>query len=247
MKFEIIETLDLLSSNYTDDEIKSILEQIDIKPSENRAENVKIIKKNIGKFMVDSKNDIVRAITKWDTNGWLSNFDIDDILTQYNGINEFYYLGCERLDFWYFKPEKWKHIKLSALLEKGFKKFGLVLNLYGFKFKYHKHWVSIFIDTSVESQDMITIDYLDSSDFKMPDQVAHLIYHFALLFSIYLQKKVRINFNTDIIQEFDGDCGIFAVDFIVKKIKGVDINNYVSVVYSKEEMDNRRRKYFIQI
>jgi hypothetical protein len=244
MKFEISETKeDLLSSDYTDAELKEILEQIDVKPSESRKDNIDIIKKNVGKFMVDSKNDIVRAITKWDTNGWLSNFDIDDILTQYNGVNDFYYLGCERLDFWYFKPEKWKEIKLSDLLGK-FTKFGLVLNLYGFKFKYRKHWISIFIDTTGK---MITIDYLDSSDFKMPDQVAHLLYHFALMFSIYLQKKVQINFNTDIIQQFDGDCGIFAIDFIVKRIKGIHINDYVEMSFSKEEMDNRRRKYFITL
>ena len=245
MKFEIAETKeDLLSSNYSGEEIRDILQQIDLEPADDRKKNIEIIKKNIGKFMVDSKNDIVRAITKWDTNGWLSNFDIDDILTQYNGINGFYYLGCERLDFWYFKPEKWNSVVLKKLLEKKFTKFGLVLNLYGFKFKYRKHWTSLFIDTTKK---MITIDYLDSSDFKMPDQIAHLIYHFALIFSIYLQKKVEVNFNIDVIQEFDGDCGIFAIDFVVKKIKGIDIKNYVAITYTKEEMDDRRRKYFIQI
>lgn len=255
MKFNIYNIKEeLLLDDYTDDELKEIISEIDIELKQDhewsRTELIEIIKKNIGKFFVDKKDDVVRTITKWDNNGRLSNFDIDDVLTQYTNVNNFFYLGCERMDFWYFKPKQWSKLKMTDLLKKGYTKFGLVLNLYGFKVKYKEHWVSIFIEiksTAKQGQSVVIIDYFDSSDFKMPNQVTHLLYHFGLLMSVLTGYPTIFEYNEGQAQYYDGDCGIFAIDFIVKRLKGKTMTNYLNLKYTKEEMDNRRKKYFIDI
>ena len=89
-------------------------------------------------------------------NAWLSNFDIDAVIQQYEEANpDFLFLGPTPIDFDKKKTNGkcvWEEIcklSLSTEYNKGVRKIGLIYNLDTHR-GYGTHWVSMFIDMAEE-------------------------------------------------------------------------------------------------
>jgi len=244
----------LLLSCYTDEELKDIANQLTGNVQPTREENILLIKEYLleadpkcvselcweKKYNFTKGKFIHRPVATWEDDGWLSNFDIYDVLIQYEEkYPEFQLLGIELMDFWYFKETK-----VTSSLSK--KKFALILNLCGSlpQNKYKSHWVTIFVD--LDRKPYPSIEYFDPSLFRFHNQVQHIIMLMLLYYSIKHLEGGQIQFikNTKPLQFNDGDCGIFVIDFIVSRLKGITFEEYVSKEYPKKYIDDKRKYYF---
>lgn len=239
-------------SCYTDFELRKILQHLKLQINESREKNVETLRryfamcpdercwlKQIGKGVVD-ETKIFKPMAQWGSNGWLSNFEIDEALSQYEEVySDFAYLGTCLMDF--LRQENKYGPKLSHLISKRNKRrFALVLNLYGIHkdAKFKKHWVALYVDLPKRS-----LEYFDSSMFKIQPDVWKVIVRLILgIKYIWLadkeNKEVNFFYNAGKpVQTKDGDCGVYVIDFITQRLSG---KSYLS--YLKEAHDEQRIK-----
>lgn len=169
---------------------------------------------------------VFRPLHTWSKNGWLSDEDIDNVLSQYEKSREDYvHLGTERVDFWYRKTNDLKHKKFGPLVDAGKTKFSLVILLYGYRKEsyYQEHWVTIYIDLKKGQ-----IDYFDSSNFDIIPAMEFLLFEIQLQLTLLTgNTDFRTNKSTFPLQKYDGDCGVFAVDFTVRRLAGMTFQGYM--------------------
>ncbi len=237
----------LLFSCYNDEELTHLFKKIgEIQPS-SRKKSVKMLEKHFGRDCGDQQcwtqklhlksEGIFRPDPTWYKNGWLSDLDIDNCLSQYEEkYRDFIHLGVERVDFWYYKNNGLRHKRIGPLLEKGIKKFSFVVNLYGYNKEsyFQKHWITIFVDLDRE-----TVDYFDSSNFDVIPALEFLLYELLLQFTLMSGKRLEMNKMMYAIQKNDGDCGIFAIDFVVKRLEGYSFTG-VAEYYNSLDMSQKR-------
>lgn len=248
----------LALSCYNDMELEDIYQKtFSVSQIKDREEMVKELTSH---FKKQCKNDqscwtndeklierVFRPLSSWGKDGWLSDRDIDSVLSQYeDSSNKYCHLGCERVDFWYRSKNDLRHTKFTPLLEKGIKKFSLVILLYGYRKEsyYQEHWVSIFIDLPRK-----TIDYFDSSNFDVIPAMEFLLFEIQLQLILTTGINFVVNKCTYALQKYDGDCGIFSIDFIVRRLSGMTFQGYMDYhklldISQKEYMKSMRIYYF---
>lgn len=173
----------------------------------------------------------------WSKSILLSNFDIYNVLRQYES-ETFHYCGDFNID---------NPIGLSDQLKK-IKKYGAIIlyhpNIQSVNVKYH--WSGIWIDTNY-------IIHFDSEN----DTIArnNHLYSIMKIIQSIIPKIKKIKYNTIDIQLDDVNCGLFAIDFIVSQINGINfkkwLSNYSTMISNMSGDDyidilmNLRYKYFI--
>lgn len=190
---------------------------------------------------------IFRPPATWDRKGWLSNNDIDLCLAQYEEkYSTFAHLGTERVDFWYHTTNELRYPRFSDLLEAGKTKFSLAINLYGYapKSKFERHWVCLFVDLTSH-----TIDFFDSSTFSIIPALEFLLYEIQLFLSLSLRKKIIFGRSMQALQKYDGDCGMFVLDFVIHRLSGMTFEGYLEFhrtldISQREYMKELRKRYF---
>jgi hypothetical protein len=127
-------------------------------------------------FQVDKKNHFTPNAPKdWETNLWLSNFDIENVLKQYKeAYPNFEYLGPSPIDFDTklgdtCVEEGICKLNISEKLKNGINKIGVSINLDTHE-KGGSHWVTLFIDLEKKF-----IFYFDSCGEKIPKQIKDLM------------------------------------------------------------------------
>jgi hypothetical protein len=127
-------------------------------------------------FKINKKNHFTpKAPKDWETNLWLSNFDIENVLKQYKeAYPNFEYLGPTPIDFDKIinntcVEEGICKLKISEKIKKGINKIGISINLDTHE-KEGSHWVTLFIDLEKKF-----IFYFDSCGDKVPKEIKELM------------------------------------------------------------------------
>ncbi len=163
---------------------------------------------------------------EWNSNPneWLSNFDIENVLKQYQITHrEFKLLGPSSIDYDTKLPEEngkcvWQELcrlSLQDLYNHGKRKLGIVFNLD----KHNQpgsHWVSMFVDF-----DHAIIFYYDSANNATPTEVTRLKNEItkqgAEMTPTISFKYIK---NTHSHQRSNTECGMYSLFFIITMLTG---------------------------
>ena len=157
-------------------------------------------------------------------NAWLSNYDIDAVIQQYEKeYPEFAFLGPTPIDFDTIKHgkcvlEELCHLQLSKLYRSGKRKIGIIYNL-DTSDGPGTHWVSMFLDLGDHKPFLF---YFNSTADNMPEEVAKLVQRIRDQW-MKMPKRVR---KGRILEEYKSDgktehqhsnteCGMYSLFFII--------------------------------
>jgi len=155
---------------------------------------------------------------------WLSNFDINHIMTQYEDLykSDFKFLGAQPSDFS-------KIVKVNWDILKKYKYIGIIFNT-DIHSKPGQHWLAIFIDNNLKQ-----VEYFDSLG-KMPNKyILSFLKHF---------KNYEFTFNKRVHQKGGTNCGIYSCYFIIERLNGKTFKDINSKLISSKMMTNLRTVLF---
>jgi len=165
---------------------------------------------------------------EWKTNPdeWLSNYDIFNVITQYEETYpEFKFLGPTTIDFDTRLPEKNNKcveeevckLNLKTEIHKGYRKFACVINL-DKHWQSGSHWVSIFIDI-----DENAIIYFDSAGSpNIPNEVNEFTKRMTEQGKTLVPPK-NLKFYTNgklHHQTGNTECGMYSIFFVITMLTG---------------------------
>jgi len=156
---------------------------------------------------------------EWKTNKneWLSNYDILNVLQQYEKTySDFHFIGPTPIDFDTRIPEEntcvWEELckfSLKQQIDKGFYKIGIIFNLDKHD-ESGSHWVSLFIDVN----DCILF-YFDSAGESCPEEIKRFV---ERVIKQGNQMKIPFEFyenHPTVHQMGNTECGMYSLFFII--------------------------------
>ena len=163
---------------------------------------------------------------KYNPNEWLSNYDIFNVLTQYEDkYPEFEFIGPSFIDF--DAPinhtskcvtDELCQFSLKSHLEKKHRKIAVIFNL-----DKHTgpgtHWVSLFIDLDKNKP---FIFYFDSAGDKIPPEIMRLVKRIKQQ-GKHLNKPIRFKFyeNYPMTHQYSNtECGMYSLFFVITLLVG---------------------------
>lgn len=161
--------------------------------------------------------------TEWKAkpNAWLSNFDIDAVIQQYEEANpDFLFLGPTPIDFDEMKNGKciWEELcRLNIVKEyrRGKRKFGVIFNL-DTSDGPGTHWVSMFMDIKDPTPFLF---YFNSTSEETPEEVKKLMKRLEKQFNLIKPlrgRELRVMENRDMEhQRSNTECGMYSLFFII--------------------------------
>ena len=176
-------------------------------------------------------------------NEWLSNFDIDAIMKQYEEKDKtFEYLASSPIDFNFIVDkssnkcyeETLCKFDLKTMMAAGKHKFAAVFNLDKHD-ESGSHWVSLFINANKN-----IIIFFDSANGNIPTQIAQFI---KTVKQQGLDNGIQFKFlrNHKQHQRGNTECGVYSIHFIIEMLNNADrgivlfLNGYIP--------DNKIEKY----
>jgi len=188
-----------------------------------------------------NRNNFFRPKGPSDSNKWLSNFNIEEVLKQYEDkYNDFVILGAVPRDFKtteYCKEDYTKEHILD-LIKKGKRRFGSVFNL-DLSYQSGSHWVSMFIDINKGQ-----IYYIDSVGKKPKDEFVELMDLFEeIIKSINKNIKIDKRIGTMDHQHKNTECGVYSIFFIVSLLNGKTFDK-INKERTPDELVQKYRKVF---
>ncbi len=181
---------------------------------------------------------------KHNKNTWLSNFDIDLVLKQYERIYpEFKTFNSSPSDCPVSVDCPLSTMDPFKLRSEGKTKIGIVFNL-DKTGQSGSHWVATFIDLKNKEKssqkDPVEINYYDSYG----DPPIPLIKLFLVrLGEKFLLKgeKVKILYNDKRHQYGNSECGVYSMNFILERLHGTPMKKISKTKIMDKEMNNLRR------
>lgn len=174
---------------------------------------------------------------------WLSNFEICDVLRGYerkfSDFKSFGPVPCDFLDI----PTDLNGAKLPDLYESGIKRIGMVSNT-AKSGTNGEHWVSFFMDLSSPTGPW-TLEYYDSLGKKPYKEMMNYLKLLQAYIKIKMNRDAVIKINPKKTQKKSpGDCGIWAIDFIVSRLNGKTFEDYLAEEKTEETINKCRDFYF---
>lgn len=176
---------------------------------------------------------------KKNPNEWLSNFDIINVLIQYEKTyKNFYMIGPTPIDFDSHPKELegqcvWEELckfNLDKLFKEGKRKIGIVFNLDKHN-ESGSHWVSLFVDLD----DKFAF-YMDSAGNRIPKEIEKL-YNRIYEQGLAMQSPMKIDFyqNNPLEHQMGNtECGMYSLYFIITMLtgetEGKKFNNYMEKI-----------------
>jgi|TARA_B110000259_G_scaffold147828_1_gene166716 hypothetical protein len=177
---------------------------------------------------------------------WLSSVDIINVMSQYEKKHkDFVFLGPSPIDFddkKLFGTCVWEKIckfDLSSQINMKKTKIGFIFNMDP-HYKGGSHWMGLFVDVKKNF-----IFYFDSNGEKIPKRIKILVDRI-----IGQGNKMNINLKFmsnagKVHQRKDGQCGMFAIYFIIELLKGTKTPEYFkNHRIPDEEMRDYRQIYY---
>lgn len=158
---------------------------------------------------------------------WLNTRDINNVLQQYQEVyDSFKFIGAVPSDFYKVTTVYYKDIF-------DYEKIGVVLNLDNHK-QQGSHWVALLIDNKNKS-----IEYFDSAG-KIPNRNIKI---FINKLSKYC-KNYKIHINKIKHQYENNECGIYAIYFIIQRLKNNSFESICNSNIPDEKMNKFRNVIF---
>jgi len=183
-------------------------------------------------------------------NEWLTNFDIDMVMEQYEMENkDFKYLGTTPIDYDYIVDTQTQmcveddlcKFNLKELMSQGKHRFASVFNLDKHD-QSGSHWVSVFIDVN-----KCIIMFFDSASGSVPKKITDFINSVKeqglkqnIVFKYIAGKKRHQSGGTE--------CGVYSIHFIIQMLAQPDKAMQI-FLYGKipdKEVEKYRKIYFNQ-
>jgi hypothetical protein len=177
---------------------------------------------------------------KWKKNPteWLSNFDILDVLRQYEETySNFHIIGPTPIDFDSRPPDTngacvWEELcnfNLQKYFDTGKTKLGIVFNLDKHD-KGGSHWVSMFVDLEDKF-----VFYMDSAGNKIPKEIDILLQK-IINQGLAMKPSLRLHFYENCPLEHQmgtTECGMYSLYFIITMLTGKTENNLFKNYFDK--------------
>jgi hypothetical protein len=153
---------------------------------------------------------------------WLSNYDINNVISQYDDMyTNFLFLGVFMIDFLEVGEDSFENafdlssVDISAYQQQGINCFACVFNT-GKTGTYGEHWVSLFVFWNGKRGE---INYFNSDSIQqIPDSILLFMKHV-----IYSGKKAGIRFVCQKSkirhQTHESECGTFSIYFIIHSLQ----------------------------
>jgi hypothetical protein len=181
-------------------------------------------------------------------NEWLSNFDIDMVMEQYEMENkDFKYLGTTPIDYDYILDKTANtcvennlcKFNLKKLLGEGKRRFASVFNLDTHD-KSGSHWVSLFIDVNKK-----IIMFFDSASSSVPKRISKFVNNVKQQ-GLNENIKFKYTSNKKIHQSGGTECGVYSIHFIIEMLKQPDkaMPVFLHQKISDKEVEKYRNVYF---
>ena len=181
----------------------------------------------------------------WETNKWLSNFDIEAVLKQYKeAYPNFEYLGPSPIDFDEILGSSCVEDKLCKLniadkIKNKINKIGISINLDKHTGK-GTHWVTLFIDIEKKY-----IFYFDSCGRKVPTEIKKLmdrIEEQCKSLGIKMTQYDSLNMSH---QSGTTECGMYSLYCIINLLEGKHTIKYFKTHrIPDKDVERYRRVYF---
>ena len=158
---------------------------------------------------------------KSNPNEWLSNFDIMNVLEQYeHAYKNFEFIGPTPIDFDKIVDNRCVqnelcNFKLSEHIKNGKTKIGIIFNLSPHTSS-GSHWVSLFIDVKEQ-----VIFFFDSAGDAIPDEIQTLVHRIQKQATEYDGKKYTFYQNHPKEHQMGNtECGVYSLFFIITMLTG---------------------------
>lgn len=160
---------------------------------------------------------------------WLSNKDIDYVITQYEKTNpSFKYIGAHPSD--YFEITKWNTNQF-----KSHDLIGIIFNL-DIHTESGSHWVCFVIDNVKK-----TVEYFDSAG-QAPTKYIKIFIKNLLKSKEF--KGYSFKRNKKVHQKENSECGVYCINFMIERINGKSFDEISNNVISDRVMNRMRDLFF---
>jgi hypothetical protein len=207
--------------------------------------NIKELMKKLPSSEVEYLQDYFRPLLPKDLvkdyTEWLSNFDIQDVLSKHErNLNDFYFYGAVPIDF---NKCSVSHdlckINIMDHKKKGENKLGIVFNTDKSN-KPGEHWMAMYIDLIGNNlKDHPGIYFFDSFGSNPTKEIRELIKKIK-----HQGKKHNIKFivahNDKGYQNNTYACGFYCMHFIESMLKGISFNKYL-----KSNLNDKKMRRYI--
>jgi hypothetical protein len=161
-------------------------------------------------------------------NGWLSTQNIDNVMSQYQQFDpSFYFIGALPCDFY-----TQTRVKYDDILK--YQRVGIVFNLDKHN-QSGSHWTALLIDNTID-----TIEYFDSAGNAPNKYIKQFIKN--------VQNKIKIKYrymeNKTVHQRENGECGVYAIYFLIQRLLGKSFQEIARNVIPDKSMNKFRRYIF---
>jgi hypothetical protein len=180
-------------------------------------------------------------------NEWLSNFDILNVLKQYEKSNpDFKFIGPTPIDFDSISSygdgkcvwEELCHFSLKKYVDANFKKIGIIFNLDKHD-QSGSHWVSLFIDIK-----NAFIFYFDSASNKTPFEIKTFVQKIqkqSMEIGDRNGYKYYENYPNN-HQKSNTECGMYSLYFIITMINNKKSANYKIKLFKEKKIPDKFMK-----
>ena len=201
-------------------------------------------KKDAAYFRKHFRPHMPKEIVK-DYTEWISNFDIEAVLNQYqDDLSDFYFYGAVPRDFDTCSVSDLCNIDLEKHIDKGIRKIGIVFNT-DESDKSGKHWLSMFIDIVGKNlHGQPGIYHFDSFGAKPLKEMKDL--------TKKLQKqgeKRSIEFivsnNDKSFQNNTYSCGFYCMHFMEHMLQGLPFEKYLKSGLNDKKMIEYQRHCYL--
>ena len=180
---------------------------------------------------------------------WLSNFDIDNVMRQYEIVYpNFKFIGCFPCDWAkYMNNYALDAETIIKLLNSGFNQLAVIFNT-GTLSSGGQHWVCVFMDL----KDNMSIEYFDSVGNKCQKNIRAWLDKTQDLINntckrdkkYYCEKKISRQTYNGNHQKRGGECGVYCLYFIVRRLYGDTYKEIDTVKIPDETMSLLRIVFF---
>jgi hypothetical protein len=181
-------------------------------------------------------------------NEWLTNFDIDMVMEQYEMENkDFKYLGTTPIDYDYIVDTSSQtcvednlcKFNLKELMNQRKRRFASVFNLDNHN-ESGSHWVSLFIDVNKH-----IIMFFDSASGSVPKEITKFVNNVK---EQGLNENIEFKYITNKKRHQNGgsECGVYSIHFIIEMLKHPEKAMHI-FLYNRipdKEVEKYRNIYF---
>jgi len=184
---------------------------------------------NISSWRQQTNNSLINA-------PWLSNFDIDDVLAQYqNKYPNFIFLGTFPIDFQTYNlfgcVSNLCNFNLRNIISKKKYYFGLVLNTDKHN-QSGSHWISIFC--SLKAKKIYYFNSATNHKHKIPKPVLDFVDDIQKQFFNIYKRQLSFRFNNKVQhQSSNSECGIYSIYFILSMLDASGNNNNPDTIFEQ--------------